>query len=681
MVGSLINTTEVKIMKLNRILSALALSGLLASSVAMSATNDDYKPYAGEFQRYTQTSGKFVGSYIANWHTPSSVESINGDNLTHLIYAFIRLCGPNQLSRDDIACADKEDHQLAETNSTVDKQFNQYLEAMSQTYPDLIILPSIGGGGGSQGFAAMAVNQGSRAVFVKSVINYLERFPFYGGVDIDWEWPNDITEGENYATLMHDIRDALTVLTETTGKYYQITSAISSSERKVDRVNYASAQQAMDYILLMTYDLYGSWNSTNIGHHSALETHSNNEAEGYNDSGAKGLQRLLDAGVPAEKLVLGVANYGRGWREVVPHASGSPIGGSAGGVFPTPEGSWENGESVYSVIANSYLDDKGQGINGWENIIDQDCQCSYLWHSEDKNLIGYEDPTSILMKGEYVLEHNFGGVFAWEYYHDNGDLLSAMNEGMGNQLGETLVINPPKTSTPYLSGTTYLMGQVVSFDGKLYECKVAAWCTQGGVFAPANSASDSAWTLLGDVIVDGTTWVVSTKYIKGDEVTHSSVTYVARWNHMEKEPGVTNAWKREGEVNTDWSESTAYIKGYEVIHDGVKYIAKWNNKNREPGVTGVWVVADVSVEWVTSDRYVKGNEVIHDGVKYRAKWNNTNKEPGIAGVWVTVAGVDWIASDRYVSGHEVIHHGVKYKAKWNNTNKEPGVAGVWKVNQ
>ena len=365
------------------------------------------------------------------------VDTINGDNLTHILYAFMRICGPNQSDYDADVCANKADHTLTEDATSIDKQFAKKFEQLQQRYPHLVILPSIGGWGGSDGFADMTTNEVNRAVFVADVVRYLRENPGFAGLDIDWEWPSNLTEGQGYVALMQDLRAAFDELSIETGRQYQVTSSIGASGHAIAQVDYSTAQNYMDYIFLMTYDYFGGWTNNNIGHHTGLYPHSNNQAPGWGTGSDESMQNLLNAGVSPDKMVMGVAAYGRGWRGVTPAANGSPIGGDAQGVYPIPQASWENGENIYRDIRAKYLNDQGNGMNGWQNIFDDECQCYYLWHAEDGNFIGFDDPRSIKIKGDYVLANQFAGVFTWEYSHDNGEIIAAMNHAMGNQLSES----------------------------------------------------------------------------------------------------------------------------------------------------------------------------------------------------------------------------------------------------
>ncbi|MCP5076919.1 MAG: glycoside hydrolase family 18 protein, partial [Psychromonas sp.] len=429
--------------KLNKSLLSLAISGIFLSSSAIAAPVEkaEYQYFTGQHDSYLQTSDKIVGSYVANWANPTIVDGINGDNLSHIIYAFLTICGESQASSVNTICINKADFQLAEDNSSVDKAFSSKFSDLKKQYPHLKILPSVGGWGLSDMFAPMTHAPESRAIFVQSVVQYLQNNPAFDGIDIDWEWPQSSAEGQGYVDLMKDLRSAFDQLSMKTGREYQITSALSTTQSHIQHVDYVKASSYMDYIFMMTYDFTGAWSMTNIGHHTALKNHSANT---WGHSADAGTHNMLNAGIPAEKLVLGVAKYARGFNGVTLSEQGTVLGGQATGVFPKKVKPWHaDGVAIYSRVANDILGPQGTGINGFEIIYDAECECTYAWRDSDKAFVGFDHPRDVINKAEYANNNNLAGVFSWEYGQDNGDILNAMNHGIGNLLKTTVENNLP----------------------------------------------------------------------------------------------------------------------------------------------------------------------------------------------------------------------------------------------
>ncbi|ESP90551.1 glycosyl hydrolase family 18 protein [Pseudoalteromonas luteoviolacea] len=458
-----------KVYKLN----SMGLFGLMLMSATHSSwAQEQYQEFTGNHQQFKQTSNKVVGTYIANWSDPNSIDDVPGDNLTHILYAFLRACGPGELPNDATVCANKPDYVLAEDDATIDKQFAPKFLQLKQKYPHLKILPSVGGWGGSDTFPPMAKDPQARQVFVQSVVNYLRTHRAFDGIDIDWEWPNTPEEGGHYADLMHDLRAAFDVLEAELGRKYSITSAIGTHANNVRNIDYERAAPYLDYIFLMTYDFFGGWSRNNIGHHTSLDAHSANMAASHGVM--QGVQNLLNKSVPASKLVVGVAKYARGFDGISLSASGTPIGGQAAGLFPKAVQPWdEEGVGTYRRIVDEVIGPNGQGINGFTIRYDADCDCHYAWRESDAAFVGFDHPSSVIKKAQYVLNSNLGGIFAWEYAQDNGDILSAMNYGIGNQwLGNS---NPGdgicRGIANWRAEDVYRKGDQVHIDNRLYEAK------------------------------------------------------------------------------------------------------------------------------------------------------------------------------------------------------------------
>lgn len=418
-----------------RLQYAMAVSALLASILVSSAGAEVAVKAESAQPNHVQSSSSstehtpVVAVYIAGGKTElNAVSDLPAERLTHVLYAFLHLCGPEQRLQDAEICKGKADFDLAVDDNSIDRRFQQAFAEVKQDHPHLVVLPSLGGWGGSAPIAHMAATQEGRDHFIEQLSDYLRASPGFDGIDIDWEFPDNRDQGKDYTQLMFDLRDAFDKLEQELGRTLYITSAIPTHPSKVSLIDYAKAHVAMDYIFMMTYDFFGSWSKPHVGHQSALLGHSAN----LNPfGGATGTQTLLDAGVPAHKLLLGVAMYGRGWSGVTPESDSSPIGGVAQGLFPLARTNKdESGAAQYHEIVDRYLDDEGNAIDGFELRNDSACQCHYLWREKDGALLSFDHPLDVVKKGHYVREQGLGGIFAWEYSQDNGDLLDAMHSSV-----------------------------------------------------------------------------------------------------------------------------------------------------------------------------------------------------------------------------------------------------------
>lgn len=426
---------------------------------------------------YTQHPDKIIGAYFPEWGVYDRnypVDKIPAANLNHLLYGFIPICGgdgindslksiSNSFEALQRSCAGRQDFQVAIHDPWAALQKPQkgvtawddpykgnfgQLMALKLAYPNLKILPSIGGWTLSDPFFFLN-DKTKRDRFVASVREFLKTWKFFDGVDIDWEFPGGGGQNPNlggpqdretYTTLMRELRAMLDSLSTETGKTYKLTSAIGVGNDKIANVDYLAASQYLDSIFMMSYDFYGAWSMTDRGHQTAIYAPTWKPDTQY--TADNGLKLLLAQGVDPKKLVLGVAMYGRGWTGVSGYTNNNPFtGGTATGPV---KGTWEEGVVDYRQIANEYRNGAG-----WAYAYDETAEAPYLFKQSTGDLITYDDVRSTTAKGKYALSKGLAGMFAWEIDADNGEILNAMNESlMGGGDTPTPTPTPAPTNQP-----------------------------------------------------------------------------------------------------------------------------------------------------------------------------------------------------------------------------------------
>src|SRR5690606_36743166 len=105
-----------------------------------------------------------------------------------------------------------------------------------------------------------------------------------------------------------EIRQALNVQGAKDQTHYLLTIATGADQAYIDHTNLEEAHKHLDFINVMGYDYYQGW-MFQTGHHANLYP-SDKEKYGGN-SGVEAIDRHIKAGVPTEKLVLGILFYGR----------------------------------------------------------------------------------------------------------------------------------------------------------------------------------------------------------------------------------------------------------------------------------------------------------------------------------------------------------------------------------
>ena len=378
-------------MKLNRYISdqvRIVLILLLLSGFA--------QELFGQLSGTYRIVGYVMGSKGKDFST------INANKLTHINYAFASIIN------GEIAFRFRNPDHEARLKQNLKK-----LTDLKKVNPDLKILVSVGGWGNCAGFSDAALTPETRSIFAQSGVKFLAEYGF-DGIDLDWEYPGQIggnekfrpEDKENFTLMLKALHDELSK----TGANYLLTIASGADEEYFKWTNLGDAQKYLDFINIMAYDFYSGL-STISGHHANLKKTGFPGAD--NISAEIAVDRHIKAGVPAEKLVVGVPFYGRYWRGVPETNHGLYKQGTTTGSY-----------KVYSDIFNNYLNK-----NTFTRYWDQSAVAPYLYSKDSAMVISYEDPESLTLKTKYVKEHHLGGIMFWEYYGDSsGSLLGTIYE-------------------------------------------------------------------------------------------------------------------------------------------------------------------------------------------------------------------------------------------------------------
>ena len=289
------------------------------------------------------------------------------------------------------------------------------LHALKAQNPALKVLVSIGGWARSKGFSDAALTAESRQRFITSAIAFLKRHQL-DGLDIDWEYPGLLGDNNphrpedktNFTLMLKSLRSALDKEGAENGRHYLLTIASAASEAYLDHTEMDIAHQYLDFINIMTYDYVGGWSDT-VWHHTNLYSPYANGVRGR--STQRAVQEHIAAGIPAEKLVIGVAFYGRGWRSL---STDTPLGAVVN-------------DSAFSLPYHRIVADY-EGKEGFQRQWDEKARAPYLWHPNG-TFITYDDTASLHQKAQFILTENLGGAMFWEYSSDStGALLNVLAE-------------------------------------------------------------------------------------------------------------------------------------------------------------------------------------------------------------------------------------------------------------
>jgi chitinase len=348
---------------MNQFLSIAALSILLLVSINSEAQKTN---------NFTVTAYFFGG--------PEKVDSVAADKLTHIIFSFCHLTG-NKLTVDN----DKD-------AATIKK-----LVGLKKRNPSLKVLLSLGGWGGCKTCSDVFSSAEGRKEFSASVLQLSQAYKT-DGIDLDWEYP--AVEGypehpfkpedkKNFTLLVKELRKTL-------GAKYEISFAAGGFQQFLDEaVEWKEVMAIVDRVNLMTYDLVNG-NSTVTGHHTGLYS-SAEQHESTNNA----VQYLIKLGIPANKLVIGTAFYGRMWENV---------SNTNNGLYQA--GKFKRGVD-YRDFSREVSASRGFVLH-WDEI----AKAPYAYNPTDKLFITYDDKRSMELKTKYVIDHRLNGIMFWEVTAD-----------------------------------------------------------------------------------------------------------------------------------------------------------------------------------------------------------------------------------------------------------------------
>ncbi|QHY94360.1 Chitinase C precursor [Streptomyces sp. S4.7] len=403
-----------------RALVAAACTAVLGVSLlagAGTAAADQEKAPAAPTAAGEKVIGYFAnwGVYDRNYHVKNIETSGSADKLTHINYAFGNVQGGKCTIGDAFAdyekayTADQSVDGVADAwDQPLRGNFNQ-LRKLKELHPGLKVIWSFGGWSWSGGFGEAAKDP---AAFAKSCHDLVEDprwADVFDGIDVDWEYPNACgltcdTSGPDAFT------DMVSALRTEFGGDNLVTAAITadaSDGGRIDATDYGAAAQYLDWYLPMTYDFFGAFAAQGpTAPHSPLTSYDGIPQEGFNSDAA--ITKLKAKGVPAEKLLLGIGFYGRGWTGVTQSEPGGSATGAAAGTY-------EAGIEDYKVLKNTCPANGTVAGTAYAH-------CGNNWWS-------YDTPATIGTKMDYKNEQGLGGTFFWELSGDttDGELIKAIN--------------------------------------------------------------------------------------------------------------------------------------------------------------------------------------------------------------------------------------------------------------
>jgi chitinase len=336
----------------------------------------------------TSENDKVIIGYVPAYRGALDETKIDATKLTHINYAFVDV-------KDSLAWL---------TNLETDSSNFRRLNRLKSDNPNLKILISIGGWSWSENFSDAVLTETSRRKFAESSAAILAQYKL-DGVDIDWEYPGfkgqdnvfRTEDRQNFTLMFKAIREALDSMSARTGKGYLLTTAVPEFSEFLNKTDMGEVATYLDFVNIMAYDFHVSAGDT-VGHHSNLYPTANPGGR----SAHRGVTEYIAAGVPPQKIVLGIPFYGRSW--LMRSADNYGIDRIADSV----------------VRAGGYTDirDSISRQSGFVKHWDEAAKAPFLFNEQTRQLVVYDDEESVKIKCQYVEENNLAGVMFWQYESD-----------------------------------------------------------------------------------------------------------------------------------------------------------------------------------------------------------------------------------------------------------------------
>ncbi|KAL5045986.1 hypothetical protein BDW71DRAFT_207965 [Aspergillus fruticulosus] len=319
--------------------------------------------------------------------------------------------------------------------SSVQDQFDGLLEL-----PDVAKVLSFGGWSFSTDLDTFpifrqGVSDANRDAFANAVVAFAVEHDL-DGLDFDWEYPGapdipgipagDEGDGERYLQFLKTVRSRLPA-----SKTLSIAAPASYWYLKGFPIKEMS--EVVDYIVFMTYDLHGQWDYGNAfvnpgcENGNCLRSHVNLTETNY------ALAMITKAGVPAKKVVPGIAGYGRSFKMNDPGCKGPEC------TFSGPDSGATPGECTDTAGYLSYYEiqqiirmSQAPDVYGDYPVTQYQDEGDILIY-EDDQWVSYMTVDTILERVLRYTKNGFGGSVTWA-----ADLMASFGDnGTGGMMDES----------------------------------------------------------------------------------------------------------------------------------------------------------------------------------------------------------------------------------------------------
>jgi chitinase len=247
----------------------------------------------------------------------------------------------------------------------------------------------------------------------------------FDGLDIDWEYPvggglpqnaKRPEDRRNFTLLMNELRRQLDEQGGRDGRRYELAAATTAGEQGIGNLEVDSLAKVVDFLNVMTYDYYAG--GSVAGFNAPLHSAANDPSPKRNVDSTVAI--YLRAGLPANKLVVGVPYYARTYANVPPANDGLFQTGS--GAAPSE---WTGTNTDVSHLTRAKLEAAGFSVR-----TEPSAQAPFAFNPTTRVWITFDDAESLARKADYVRVRGLRGIMIWEAGSDDGTMTRVINEAL-----------------------------------------------------------------------------------------------------------------------------------------------------------------------------------------------------------------------------------------------------------
>ncbi|KAF9527337.1 chitinase [Crepidotus variabilis] len=406
------------------------LSRFLLPFVFLTTTTASLQSVAS---RATTDTTTVKAAWYTAWHTSFlPLDKVSWSKYTHLIYAFA-------VTTPDVTTLGLQD--------TDTKLLPQFVVAAKEH--NVIPMLSVGGAGGSKYFSPLIKTSQNRTAFVKTLTDVVQKYNL-SGLDIDWEFPGergtnciifDANDTSNYLEFLRELRATpigQNLVISAAVWHFPWTDSTGNPSKSV-----APFADVLDFVEIMNYDVKSN---PAIGASPSSPLDDSCAPQGaYNRSAKAAVKAWSNAGMPLNKLVLGVPSYGHSFTVPISASGTGPVTSTGLDQYPfysigtkARGDSWDttpytddcglpqgpDGIFQYrGLFEQGYLKDDGTPHDGVNYYFDECSQTPWLFNTSSRLLVTYDDPRSYDSKGGYIHSAGLRGFAMWEPAGDLNDVL------------------------------------------------------------------------------------------------------------------------------------------------------------------------------------------------------------------------------------------------------------------